>query len=148
LGGPFQRLAARLSEKKSKRKLHSDANCQTKTFTRTTRGTYELPNNRNQGTNDIDLMVKDLIITPDSADWVKKMNEGKDCQHTDWQAGVEQSVTGRDCPEGKIDRDTRIRDIYDIRDGKLYFGRRAFAVVGPAFDQRPTSVDTGTSYSQ
>ena len=119
----------------------TDSQCQTKTYTTTIHGEYRLLNAGQVGTKQVDFTMRAAAMMPATADMAKTLNDAQECGHTDWQANQDQSVIDTPCTAAKITNGLLLKDVYDLRNGDLFFGRPSFVNDGKAPETRPTSVE-------
>jgi len=93
----------------------------------------------------LNFAVNDAYLTPGTEAIVNTMNTTRFCGKNDWAIGTEVSIAALDCSGFTIKKGDTINDVYDDRDGTLYFGK-TFALLLKQTGERPTEVDTEVPY--
>jgi hypothetical protein len=95
--------------------------------------------------NMLNFSVNTAVLTPGTQALVNTMNTLKFCGKTDWAVGAESNIESLDCDGFTIKKGDVISDVYDDKDGTLYFGK-TFALLLKQTGERPTEVDLDTPY--
>ncbi len=93
----------------------------------------------------LNFSVNDAFLTPGTEAIVTTMNASSFCGKKDWVIGQEVSIGGLDCNGFTIKKGDVIPEIYDDRDGTLFFGK-SFALLLKQTGERPTQVDESIPY--
>lgn len=93
----------------------------------------------------LNFAVSSASIIPGTEALVTTLNTTKFCGKTDWALNSEVSIDSLDCSGFSIKKGDVIQDVYDDRDGTLYFGK-AFALLLNETATRPTEIDEDIPY--
>ena len=78
---------------------------------------------------------------------VDTLNTTSFCGKKDWAISVETSIAELKCNAFTIAKGEVIQDVYDDRDGTLFFGKK-FALLLNGTGERPTEVDAELPYKK
>jgi hypothetical protein len=95
----------------------------------------------------INFQIGEAYITPGTQALVDTLNATSFCGAKDWALNVEKSIADLQCNDFAIKKGEVIQDVYDDRDGTLYFGKK-FALLLNEDDARPTEVDLDLPYNK
>ena len=101
----------------------------------------------NQELDLINFTVAEAYLTPSTQFLVDTLNTTSFCGKKDWAVNVEASIADLSCNDFTISRGEVIQDVYDDRDGTLFFGKK-FALLLNQTDERPTEVDLELPYNK
>ena len=93
----------------------------------------------------LNFAVSKASITPGTDALVTAMNTTRFCGKADWAINTEAQIDSVDCSGFTIKKGDVIQDVYDNRDGTLYFGKK-FALLLKETGDRPTTVDADIPY--
>lgn len=93
----------------------------------------------------LNFSVNTALLTPGTQAIVTTLNATNFCGKKDWAVGLEVSIDSLDCDGFTIKKGDVISDVYDDKDGTLYFGK-TFALLLNQTGDRPTEVDLDVPY--
>lgn len=93
----------------------------------------------------LNFAVSSASLVPGTDALVKTMNVTKFCGKADWALNTEVAIDSLDCSGFTIKKGDVIQDVYDNRDGTLFFGKK-FALLLKETGARPSTVDTNVPY--
>lgn len=93
----------------------------------------------------LNFAVSNASIIPGTDALVATMNTTRFCGKTDWALNTEVSIDSLDCSGFTIKKGDVIQDVYDDREGTLYFGKK-FALLLKETGDRPTEIDEDVAY--
>lgn len=99
----------------------------------------------------IDFIVNDVSLKLSDVALVNRLNAEKLCGRTDWQAGEEVLLldTSGDCFGPALRKGALISDIYDVREGQLYFGKSLLFLAPTAAEAgRPKQLNTAVAFAK
>ncbi|RYZ89912.1 MAG: hypothetical protein EOP04_05510 [Proteobacteria bacterium] len=95
----------------------------------------------------INFQIGEAYITPGNQALTDTLNATSFCGVKDWALNVEKSIADLQCNDFAIKKGEVIQDVYDDRDGTLFFGKK-FALLLNEDDARPTEVDLSLPYNK
>lgn len=95
----------------------------------------------------INFTVAEAYITPGTQALVDTLNTTNFCGQKDWALNTEKSIADLECNDFTIAKGAVIEDVYEDRDGTLYFGKK-FALLLNETGERPTEVDLDLPYAK
>lgn len=128
--------------------VYSDADCKTLETTYDDQGTYTLPGEAKEGSQNIDLKMTDITVTPRSDEIAKQYNAQKYCGFTDWQNGFGKAMMGNECEGFPIKDETTVHNVFDVRDDKFYLGETELFLGTSDEAQRPKSVNLDAPFTK
>ncbi len=100
--------------------------------------------------NELDMInftIGDAYITPGTQALVDTLNATSFCGKKDWALNAEAKISDAKCNDFTITKGEVIQDVYEERDGTLYFGKK-FALLLNETGDRPTEVDMDLPYAK
>lgn len=101
----------------------------------------------NQELDMINFTIAEALITPGTQALVDTLNTTSFCGKQDWALNVEASVAELNCNDFTIAKGEVIQDVYDDRDGTLFFGKK-FALLLNETGDRPVEIDDSLPYNK
>lgn len=95
----------------------------------------------------INFTVAEAYITPGTQALVDTLNTTSFCGKKDWALNVEASIAELNCNDFTIQKGQVIQDVYDDRDGTLFFGKK-FALLLNETGDRPSEIDEDLPYNK
>lgn len=95
----------------------------------------------------INFTIAEAYLTPGTQTLVDTMNNTSFCGKKDWALNTEASIASLNCNDFTIKKGDVVQDVYDDRDGTLYFGKK-FALLLKQTGDRPTEVDLDLPYNK
>jgi hypothetical protein len=126
----------------------SDAKCTTKIMAQVQTGSYKIGEPAGSA-NAIDLTIGSIMITLHTESLTQSYNDRKFCGGG-WEVSVEKAITKEMCMQN-ADPDAdpdMIYEIFQVKDGKLYFGTKDESDDGKTEDTRPAVTDMNRAYTK
>ncbi len=118
-----------------------DAECQSGLMTQTQTGSFVI-GDAVDGTaaTELDITIGSISITLHTDDLVQSYNAKKFCGGG-WEKEQTRTISRVECGAAQSDEPDMVFEIFESRDGTLYFGKKDAAHTGKAESQRPETID-------
>jgi hypothetical protein len=96
---------------------------------------------------ELDITIGAISITLHTDELVQSYNAKKFCGGG-WEKETQRTITRADCGGGESTEPDMVYEIFEARDGALYFGKKDAAHTGKSESQRPETIDESRPFAK